>query len=233
VDAPSRIREYFADIPAMIEVARCESGLRQYRADGTVLFDPTGTWMGAFQLSTIHLVRAFELGMNITTLEGNMAYARHLYDEEGLTPWESSRQCWGSAVSATPNPKTEPMPEPPSEPTEETASSTAPEEQNSTDSEETSSDAAFSRPLVVGSTGPDVLKLQQMLNGAGFTIADSGPGSPGQETEMFGLLTQEAVRKFQCAQDIVCSGTPANGYGVFGPRTTAALVSYKHLSQRN
>ena len=76
---------------------------------------------------------------------------------------------------------------------------------------------AFTRNLEVGGTGDDVLALQKFLNANGFTIAESGPGSSGNETSTFGGLTRAALAKFQAANGI----TPAVGY--FGPKTRAAI----------
>lgn len=67
--------------------------------------------------------------------------------------------------------------------------------------------------------------LQQMLNGDASTqVATIGPGSPGQETALFGIATEAAVKKFQQKYGIVSSGTPATtGYGAVGPKTRARL----------
>ena len=84
----------------------------------------------------------------------------------------------------------------------------------------------FTRPLDVGDEGHDVLALQMKLNRLGFTIADSGPGSPGLETLYYGPLTTLAIQKFQCHYNIVCEGTPqTTGFGNFGPQTRAKLNS--------
>lgn len=72
---------------------------------------------------------------------------------------------------------------------------------------------AFIRDLTVGSTGPDVTALQRYLNLHGYTVAHSGPGSAGQETNYFGELTRVAVSNLQKANGI----TPTAGY--FGPVT--------------
>ena len=49
----------------------------------------------------------------------------------------------------------------------------------------------FTRSLTIGSSGEDVKNLQKFLNAAGFKISNSGPGSPGSETNLFGSLTKE------------------------------------------
>ncbi len=77
----------------------------------------------------------------------------------------------------------------------------------------------------IGMVNSQVLILQQTLNKLGFTVAASGPGSPGNETTMFGALTREAVKKFQCAKGIVCSGNESTtGFGRVGPTTRSFLA---------
>ena len=76
----------------------------------------------------------------------------------------------------------------------------------------------FTRDLTVGSVGEDVRDLQQLLNSLGFTVAETGPGSPGEETAYFGSATQQALIRYQEANDI----EPAQGY--FG-QTTRAYVN--------
>lgn len=78
---------------------------------------------------------------------------------------------------------------------------------------------SFTRNLTVGSSGADVKTLQQFLNAAGFKIAGSGPGSPGDETNLFGSLTKTALAKWQASVGI----SPASGY--FGPLTRAKITS--------
>ncbi len=83
---------YFSDAPEMVEVARCESGMRHYLPDGRVLRGGTGGMMiGLFQLHEgYHRAPAVAMGINIDSLVGNLLYARHLYNQQGATPW---RQC--------------------------------------------------------------------------------------------------------------------------------------------
>jgi hypothetical protein len=51
-----------------------------------------------------------------------------------------------------------------------------------------------------GMSKADVLVLQKFLNTHGFTIAPSGPGSPGKETGVYGALTRIAFQKYQAVQ---------------------------------
>lgn len=82
------------------------------------------------------------------------------------------------------------------------------------DSEET-----FPRDLTLGSRGEDVKLLQRFLNNNGFKLSDSGPGSLGNETELFGPLTQASLIKFQEEKGIFPS------YGYFGPITRNLINS--------
>jgi len=86
-----RVREYFADIPVMIEIARCESKFRQFTDSGKVLRGGSGGMMvGIFQFfESIHAKAATNLGFDLFTVEGNLSYARHLYTKSGSNPWAS------------------------------------------------------------------------------------------------------------------------------------------------
>lgn len=75
----------------------------------------------------------------------------------------------------------------------------------------------FQRNLSLGDTGVDVRVLQETLNMLGFTVATDGPGSPGQETEYYGILTQKSVLQLQQTFNI----TPATG--VLGLRARELL----------
>lgn len=96
-----RVYEVFKDSPIMTKVAWCESRNRQFEKDGTTVFrgkvNPDD--VGVMQVNTYyHLETSKKLGMDIMTLEGNLAYAKRLYDREGTTPWNSSKPCWGKFV---------------------------------------------------------------------------------------------------------------------------------------
>ncbi len=93
-----RVIEYFHDIPVMIAIASCESNFRQYDEDGLLLVNPNpnSTASGVFQiLYTTHKDAWSQSNeTHIATLEGNLAFARKLYEESGTTPWNPSRSCW-------------------------------------------------------------------------------------------------------------------------------------------
>lgn len=84
----------------------------------------------------------------------------------------------------------------------------------------------FSQNLSLGSSGADVTALQDLLNQDPATrIAATGPGSPGNETDYFGSLTQAAVIRFQdkYASAVLTPVGLASGNGYVGPYTRAQL----------
>ncbi len=82
----------------------------------------------------------------------------------------------------------------------------------------------ITRALSKGTTNPQVKVLQQILNSDPATrIAESGTGSPGNETDYFGPSTQRAVQKFQVKYSIAKPGD--SGYGNIGPLTRTILNS--------
>jgi len=90
------VQEYFAETPILIDVASCESRFIQYDADGSVhrgFINPQD--VGVMQINEkYHLSDSIKLGLDIHTLEGNMDYAKHLYNKQGTRPWEYSSKCW-------------------------------------------------------------------------------------------------------------------------------------------
>ena len=81
----------------------------------------------------------------------------------------------------------------------------------------------FERDLTVGSRGKDVEKLQKLLNTAGFAVASSGEGSAGNESEYFGMQTQQALKAFQerYKNEILTPTGLTGGSGYFGSATRA------------
>lgn len=87
---------------------------------------------------------------------------------------------------------------------------------------------SFSRNLTVGDVGSDVLELQKALNANESTqIAQTGPGSPGNETTYFGTLTADAVRRYQelYVSEILTPLGLFAGTGFFGLSTRQHLGS--------
>ncbi len=97
-----KVSLYFADIPVMTEIARCESHFRQTTLDGQVIRGEVDSAdVGVMQINErYHLETATKLGLNIHTLEGNMLYARYLYEREGTKPWNASAKCWKKSEAA-------------------------------------------------------------------------------------------------------------------------------------
>jgi hypothetical protein len=81
----------------------------------------------------------------------------------------------------------------------------------------------FTRNLYPGDSGPQVECLQRYLNAAGYTVADSGVGSPGNETEYYGGLTQAAVKEWQDAQGL----SYGQWGGYFGPSSRSKYNELK------
>ena len=95
------VREYFADIPVMIAVAKCESTFRHTLSDGSVLrglVDNRDT--GVMQINTYyHGDTADRMGLDLEDLHDNLTYARDLYERQGTQPWNASRPCWGRTIA--------------------------------------------------------------------------------------------------------------------------------------
>ncbi len=66
-----------------------------------------------------------------------------------------------------------------------------------TDNVERNIPTSFSKQLKLDDNDPEVALLQKTLNLLGYVIADSGPGSAGNETSKFGEQTREALIKYQ------------------------------------
>jgi hypothetical protein len=196
------VRAAFADAPEMIAVAKCESGLRQFNDDGTPLHGGGGgKYVGIFQISeAVHAATAARLGDDINAISGNIAYARHLYDEQGTVPWVS-------CLPKKPRVSAKPA-----------------DAENAFKVPDGGPNWHLTVNLRSGITHPQVKILQLMLNHAGYVIASTGPGSKDNETTYFGAMTRTALRKFQCDKGIACDGDEsATGYGNVGPKTRAAL----------
>ena len=92
------VRFYYYDMPILAEIARCESRFRHTGDDGRVIRgEASEEDVGVMQINEFyHEERAENLGLNLHTLQGNLAYAKWLYGKEGEAPWFASSKCWRS-----------------------------------------------------------------------------------------------------------------------------------------
>lgn len=93
----------------------------------------------------------------------------------------------------------------------------APKTQTQIQTAATSGKYIFTKTLTLKSRNPEVIKLQQFLNGKGYIISNKGNGSPGLESNYFGTATQVALARWQKDNGI----TPSTGY--FGNITREVL----------
>ncbi len=92
----SYLRQEYADTPILVDIARCESEFRQYNKDGTVLRGrAVRDDVGVMQINEhYHAAMAKKLGIDIYSIDGNIEYAKHIYQESGTAPWSASKPCW-------------------------------------------------------------------------------------------------------------------------------------------
>lgn len=91
-----KVGSYFADIPIMIDIAECESHFRQTDSNGEIFRGKSNPAdIGVMQINEkFHGKKSQKLGYDIYLLEGNLEYARYLYESEGARPWMHSSACW-------------------------------------------------------------------------------------------------------------------------------------------
>jgi len=99
------VREYFEDTPILAEIAKCESRFKHVGEKGDIIRGKVNSDdIGVMQINTFyHEDEATRLGINLKTLQGNMEYAKKLYEKEGTDPWISSSKCWKKYVSISKN----------------------------------------------------------------------------------------------------------------------------------
>lgn len=96
----------FSNVPAEIAlpvIAQCESGGKQFEADGTLVKNPTTSAIGKYGImASLHEERAKKMGFDIRTEAGNEGYAKSLYAESGTKHWEAdprSKACWAPRLA--------------------------------------------------------------------------------------------------------------------------------------
>ena len=96
-DVEQAVYSAYEDAPIMIEVAKCESRMKQFTKSGKILRgELVPSDIGVMQINEMyHIDTAKRLGFNIHTLEGNIGYGRYLYEKYGTKPWNASKACWG------------------------------------------------------------------------------------------------------------------------------------------
>ena len=95
------VKESYADEPILVDIARCESTFRQFGPDGKVIRGLVNNQdVGVMQINErYHAAEAAKMGIDIYTVEGNVAFAKHLYEKYGTDPWSSSEKCWGQDLA--------------------------------------------------------------------------------------------------------------------------------------
>ncbi len=96
INVEQYVRSYFTKTPILAEVARCESQFRQFGKNGKVLRGMlVSEDVGVMQINEyFHKDTSIKLGMDLHTIDGNLSYAKYLYDREGTQPWSASEACW-------------------------------------------------------------------------------------------------------------------------------------------
>ncbi len=95
------IADYFADIPVMTKIAYCESRNRHLDKNSQILKgESTPLDRGVMQINLhFHQATAEKMGLDLHDLDDNVAYARYLYEKQGVKPWMASSKCWSHLES--------------------------------------------------------------------------------------------------------------------------------------
>lgn len=94
--AKQRVLEVYKGIPALMDVAFCESTLRQFQGTSTEVLrgKVDKRDVGIMQINEFYNgAEAKRLGYDIYSVDGNIEMAKILYKRDGLRPWKSSFKC--------------------------------------------------------------------------------------------------------------------------------------------
>lgn len=82
---------------ALLDIAKCESGDKQFNKDGTVKRGEINNKdIGRWQINEKYwLKKSQELGFDIYTPEGNLQMGLWIYNNYGVKPWSWSASCHG------------------------------------------------------------------------------------------------------------------------------------------
>lgn len=88
--------KYETDSELALAIARCESHLRHYDTQGILVRGRVNSSdIGVFQINErFHAKVSRELGFDIYTPEGNIAYGLWMLKSMGTKPWKASQTCW-------------------------------------------------------------------------------------------------------------------------------------------
>lgn len=216
------VRQTFVDEPIMIHIAKCESTFRQYYDSGTV-FKGAGRYVGIFQIDEIiHNSAAQSLGFDIYTVEGNIGYANHIFQNEGSRPWLNCSRSYVS-VDTPENPAT-PEEDPVIETNEEVSlvlgSGVCPAELRLSENlKVTDRDGRYSS-YQKGEVS-EVALLQAHIN---RILESKYNEASGPVDGIFGPLTKRGVERLQTAlNEVLKPAKPLVIDGVVGPYTREAV----------
>lgn len=98
-DIEAYLHEQYFDAPILIEIARCESEFRQFDKNGKIIrgrVNPDD--VGVMQINEFyHAETAKKMGIDIHTVEGNVAFGKYLYGKYGSSAWSASEPCWSKS----------------------------------------------------------------------------------------------------------------------------------------
>lgn len=82
-----------------MRICKAESGLRQWDDYGRILQGVVNHEdLGFCQINAkYHMEEAMKAGLDIFTAEGNILFAKWLYDKKGTSPWKASEKEWGDS----------------------------------------------------------------------------------------------------------------------------------------
>lgn len=87
--------------PLAERIALCESGDQQFNLDGSIKGNENSSAIGVFQIIySLHNEEALSLGDDITNFQGNIEYAKYLFDTQGVKVWDASFGCWSRPDSS-------------------------------------------------------------------------------------------------------------------------------------
>jgi hypothetical protein len=96
------LKDYFSDIPLLAKIGACESHNRQYDSHGNVLRgEKTPLDRGVMQINLgYHQDTMEKMGLDVNSIDDNVAFARYLYEKFGAKPWASSQACWSKSMNS-------------------------------------------------------------------------------------------------------------------------------------